>query len=78
MLWLAYAVTCSLLHHVLARHYADACVPASSSLLAALLPPATAASAYCEVVHKALHVLGASPLLAAAPLLAARPRVLAP
>lgn len=61
MSWLAYAVTCALLHHVLAHHYQDACRPAWWSF--GLLD----SSAYCALLHRSLQVLGASPLLAALP-----------
>jgi hypothetical protein len=58
MFWLVYAVTCALLHQVLASHYQQACTPSWWSLLDR--------SAYCALVHRGLQVLGASPLLAAA------------
>ena len=57
MFWLAYAATSALLHHLLSRHYQDACSPSW------WWP--TEDSAYCTFVHKALRALQASPLLVA-------------
>lgn len=71
MFWLAYAVTCAFLHHVLSHHYQDACRPS-------WWPFGESATTYCTVVHRALQVLGASPVLAALPHLAHVPRLPGP
>lgn len=70
MFWLVYAVTCAVLHHILSSHYQAACSPSWWSFLDA--------SPYCAVVHKALHVLSAGPLLAALPALSNVPRLALP
>lgn len=56
LLW--YAASCALLHHLLSHHYQDACRP--SWLFGA------DTSAYCALVHRAIHGLRASPIVAAA------------
>lgn len=77
MFWLAYALTCALLHHVLAFHYQDACRPTWWSFgLDSLFHGSP--SAYCALVSKALHALRAGPLLAAVPALAKLPRLPSP
>lgn len=67
MFWLAYAITCAVLHQLLVHHYQDACRP---SWWAFGGDP----SVYCAFVHKALNALSASPLLVAAPCLGHRLR----
>ena len=57
--WLAYAVTSALLHRLLEAHYHDACRPS-------WWPIPGGANAYCALVHRALQLLSASPLLAVA------------
>lgn len=59
MFWAVYALTCFLLHHLLATHYSNACRPSWWSF-------GFDSSAYCAFVHKALHALQAGPLLAVA------------
>lgn len=70
MFWLAYAVTCALLHHVLSHHYVDACRPAWWTF------GLVDASVYCAFLHRTLQVIGASPLLAALPRVHDLPRLL--
>lgn len=60
MFWVAYALSCALLHHVLSHHYQEACRPSWWSF-------GLDSSAYCAVVHKALYALRAAPLLAVFP-----------
>lgn len=67
MFWLVYAITCALLHQVLAAHYQTACTPSW------WLPRDP--SGYCGLLHRGLQVLGASPLLAAAAVDRAVPRL---
>lgn len=67
MFWLFYAITCALLHTVLASHYQHACAPSW------WLP--RDASGYCGLLHRGLQVLGASPLLAAAAVDRVAPRL---
>lgn len=61
MFWLAYAATCALLHHVLWHHYQDACRPVWWTF------GLGDATVYCGVLHRALQLVGTSPLLAAVP-----------
>lgn len=56
MFRLGYALTCVLLHHLLSFHYQDSCRPS--------LWPFASDTGYCALLHKALHVLRAAPLLA--------------
>lgn len=64
MFWLAYAIACALLHHVLSFHYQDTCRPSWW--------PLGASDAYCLFVQRALQAVRAGPLLAVVPAL---PRV---
>lgn len=73
MFWLAYAVTCAFLHHVLSYHYQDACRPSWWAF-----GDSATTTAYCAIVHRALQVLGASPVLAALPHLGHLPRLPGP
>ena len=69
MFWLTYAVTCALLHHILALHYQDSCKPSWWWSLG--FDP----SAYCGFLHKTLHVLRAGPLVAVLPIIPGLPRL---